>query len=73
MDKYLGMIPDQPEYQGMILGGRTVCGRPPNSITDWTRVLNIYFSTNVYDDKLNSNVILSCIGRMAQPSPPHCV
>ena len=41
--KYLGMIPDQPEYQVIIPGGRTVCCRPSNLIVDWTRVLNVNF------------------------------
>ena len=74
LDRYIQNIPDQPEYPGMIPGGRTMYGKPSNSIADWTRVLNINFSTCVVsNDKANANVVCSCIGGIAQLSPPHCV
>ena len=52
LDRYLGLIPDQPKYQGMIPGEKTVCGMPSNLLTDWTRVLsvNLNFNINVSND-----------------------
>ena len=52
LDRYLDLIPDQPECQGMIPGGRTLYGRPSNSIADWTRVIDVKFSTSDCDDKI---------------------
>ena len=87
LDKFLQVIPDQPEHPGMVPGGRTMYGLPSNSIPDWTRVLNIDYVTkdllisanvcdkvtehNVCDDVTNSNSICYSIGEMAQPSSLH--
>ena len=72
LDRYLSNIPDQPEYPGMLPGGRTVCGNHSNSIADWTRVLKIDFSAVLLcDARINYNVDYSCIEGMAQPNPSH--
>ena len=74
LDRYLSNIPDQPEYPGMLPGGRTVCGNHSNSIADWTRVLKIDFSIVLLcDDRIYCNVDCSSIEGMAQPKPLHGV
>ena len=41
LDEFLSSIPDQPETDKLIPGGRTEFGRPSNSIPDWVRTLNL--------------------------------
>ena len=72
LDRYLSNIPDQPEYPGILPGGRTLCNKQSNSIADWTRVLKIDFSTVLLcDDRINCNVNCSGIEGIAQPNPSH--
>ena len=81
LDKFLQFIPDQPEHPGMVPGGRTAYGKPSNSISDWTRVLNVdLISAMCYDNVTESNGCeditnpkFDCysIGEMAQPSSLH--
>ena len=74
LDRYIGNIPDQPEYPGMLPGGRTVCGKHSNSIADWTRVLKIDFTTVLLCNVSNDyNVDCSNFEGMAQPNPSHGV
>ena len=80
LDKFLQLIPDQPEHPGMLPGGRTMYGTPSNSIPDWTKVLkfdcsvdNPLISTNICDDRTSLNLDCYCIGGMAQLSPSHCM
>ena len=41
LDKFLENIPDQPEIEGYIPGGKTLNGEASNSIADWTRILGL--------------------------------
>ena len=41
LDKFLESIPDQPEVEGYIPGGKTLTGEASNSIADWTRILGL--------------------------------
>ena len=76
LDKYLENIPDQPEVNNMIPGGRTMLGYASNSIPDWIRILELddYFpdSLTIPADSgkdissTNSNISMS-IGVRAQP------
>ena len=50
MDQFLAKIPDQPETSDDKPGGRTLCGKASNSITDWLRILNIQQDDDDQDD-----------------------
>ena len=39
LDRFLSMIPDEPDTGDLVPGGRTGDGSPSNSILDWLRVL----------------------------------
>ena len=41
LDKYLELIPDQPEVNKRKPGRCTMTGEPSNSIPDWTRILDL--------------------------------
>ena len=53
LDRYLGLIPDQPETEDMKPGGRDIFGNASNSIADWPRTLCLHDNfpmTDVHDD-----------------------
>ena len=41
LDKFLECIPDQPQTESLIPGGKDLYGAPSNSIPDWILTLKI--------------------------------
>ena len=73
LDKFLQLIPDQPDVTGDKPGGRTVTGDCSNSVTDWLRVLKLNdddckddedkttIPTGESDDSINLNIVCTSI------------
>ena len=68
LDKYLELLPDQPETDDLKPGGLTINRERSNSIVDWARALNVDFESLIvilpmhsYDDDsdLNNSTIMS--------------
>ena len=57
LDKYLELIPDQPEQYLMKPGGKTVNGDCSNSIADWSRVLDLEVPI---DDEVTNSIMPNC-------------
>ena len=74
LDKYLEQIPDQPEVEGLIPGGKDLYRCASNSIADWPRSLGMTddLSMFIHDELVYSNMVTSN-GAGIIPSHDTCV
>ena len=75
LDKYLELLPDQPEVDGMIPGGLDLYRKASNSIADWPKVLGIRDDISMYshDDIVFPNCDILVPGSETISVPHTCV
>ena len=75
LDKYLELLPDQPEVDGMIPGGLDLYQKASNSIADWPKVLGIRddFPMYCHDDIVSPNCDIPVSGSETISVPHTCV
>ena len=75
LDKYLELIPDQPEVDGLIPGGLDLYSKASNSIADWPRTLGIHddISMNSHEDIVLPNCVIHVPGSESISVPHTCV
>ena len=74
LDKYLEQLPDQPEVEGLIPGGKDLYRCASNSIADWPRSLGMTddLSMYIHEELVDSNMVTSN-GAGTIPSHDTCV
>ena len=75
LDKYLELIPDQPEVDGMIPGGFDLYRKASNSIADWPNILGIRddITMDCHEDIVSPNRDLLVSGSETISVPHTCV
>ena len=75
LDKYLDLIPDQPEVDGLTPGGLDLYKKASNSIADWPRIQGIHedIPMHGYEDSVFPNCVVHVSGSESISVPYTCV